>query len=473
MTNAAGETTNPPEGGHPRGGAKIDAEPSQPAPPAANLRRAVGFMTVSSFLVPLAGLLTQPLFARALGVDGRGELQAALAPAALATAVATLGLPDALTYFTARNPRITRVALAWAGTLSLLVGVVCLAVVWGLLPWLSKGDAQLGEYILVGMVLAIPLLAVGALRGAAMGHQLWRRVALESFVNITLRVGSLVVLFVMGHLTPLAAVVVTSVTPLLAGLVYLPLLRSSAHHPEATEEQPNGVLRPLLSFGARVWFGSVASMLLSRVSQVLMVPLSSTYDLGLYAVASTISDLPLLVALAVAGALMGVNARSNDPVQVATTTRLGVLLGAVGCGGLAVTLPFWIVPLFTEQFAAALIPTLMLIASALICVPGLMTGASLSAFGRPGLRSTGLVVTVVVNVTAFVTLVPLLGVYGACWTSIISNVVLTSWNVIAASKVMGLPPTMFLVPRGSDVSLAWTEGLRLVNRVLPGRRAAA
>lgn len=434
------------------------------APP--TLRRAVWFMTASSFLVPAAGLLTQPLLARALGVDGRGEVAAALAPAALAASVATLGMPDALTYLTARHPRVTRRALAWAGALSTALGLLCLAAVWGLLPFLTSGDAQLGRYVLVAMALAVPLLCVGALRGAAMGRQMWREVALESFTNVSLRVALLVALFATGRLTPLSAVVVTSVTPLVAGVVYWRLLRRPPQESTgdaAGEQPPDDVLRALVAFGSRVWLGSVASMLLARVGQVLMVPLSSTRDLGLYSVAVTVSDVPLLVALAAAGALMGVGARSNDPVQVATSTRLGVLLGCAGCLGLGALVPFVTVPLFGEDFAGAVVPTLLLIASAALCVPGLMTGASLAAFGRPGLRSIGLGVTLVVNVVAFALLVPVLGVYGACATSILSNVVLTTYNVVAASRVMRQRPADYLVPRGADVALAWHEGRRVLG----------
>ena len=93
------------------------------APP---FRRAVLLVTVSSFLVPAAGVLTQPILARALGVEGRGELALALAAPGLALAVATLGLPEALVYYLAKHPRITRPALLLASLVVLGLGVVCL-----------------------------------------------------------------------------------------------------------------------------------------------------------------------------------------------------------------------------------------------------------------------------------------------------------------------------------------------------------
>ena len=93
------------------------------APP---FRRAVVLVTLSSFLVPAAGVLTQPILARALGVQGRGEMAVALAAPGLALAVATLGLPEALVYHLAKRPSITRPALLLASLIAFALGVACL-----------------------------------------------------------------------------------------------------------------------------------------------------------------------------------------------------------------------------------------------------------------------------------------------------------------------------------------------------------
>ena len=213
-------------------------------PPKADLRRAVVLMSGSSFLVPLAGVLTQPVLARALGATGRGEMMAAIAPAVLAGSVVTLGLPDALTYFTAKDPRITRRALVLAGGVSVALGIVAVFAVWAVLPVLSDGNARLGRLMLLAMILAIPTLVVGAVRGAAMGHQMWGAVATESIINTCLRVVVFVGLWITGDLTPLIAVLVTFLAPVVAAVVYAPLLRAQRGVTAAPGE---AVLRPLLS----------------------------------------------------------------------------------------------------------------------------------------------------------------------------------------------------------------------------------
>lgn len=420
-------------------------------------------MSASSLLVPAAGILTQPILAQALGVAGRGELAAALAPAALAVAVATLGLPEALTYYLAKHPRATRPALMWATLISGGLGGACLLGTLGTLPFLSTGDPELGSLILLATALTIPALVVGALRGAACGRQMWNAVAAERLANSALRIVLIVALWLVGELTVVTAVVVTSLSPILSGVAYWRLLVRPAE--DGTETSKSVMLHQLLSFGSRMWLGAVASMLLARIGQILMAPLASVEQLGLYSVANTISDVPLIVALAIQGALFGLNSKSKDAIQLTSTTRLTLLVGFVGCAMLGGTLPFWMVPLFGAGFENAVIPTLMLMLSALLCIPGLMAATGVSAWGRPGLRSVGIGITLVINIIAFIILVPTFGVIGACITSIISNIVMTGFMVVVASRVMEVSALDFLIVRIGDVRRVWRECVNLVARM--------
>jgi O-antigen/teichoic acid export membrane protein len=262
----------------------------------------------------------------------------------------------------------------------------------------------------------------------------------------------------------LTAVLVSCLSPILSGVVYWRLLLRAPNEPGELP-MDGGTLRPLLSFGSRIWLGSVASMLLARIGQILMAPLSSVEESGLYSVATTISDLPLIVALAIQGAMFGVNSKVGDAQQLTTAGRLTLLVGFVGCVVMGATLPFWIQPLFGPEFGGATVPPLLLMVSALICIPGLMAATGMSAWGRPGLRSAGLAVTLVVNVSVFVVLVPLFGVCGACWTSVASNVAMTGFMVVVASRVMQVPAGDFLLVRRSDLVRLWREAGRLVARL--------
>ncbi|MPQ97912.1 oligosaccharide flippase family protein [Modestobacter sp. I12A-02628] len=455
-----------------RDDAAVDAPTEAPPDPdRAPLRRAVLLMTFASFFVPFGGLLSSPLLAQGLGVAGRGEVAAALAPGALLVSVATLGLPEALTYHIAKRPEHTRSAVAWASAISLAFGAVCLLVVVPALPFLSAGDPALGRLVLLGSALALPAMLVNVLRGAAQGRQMWGAVAAERLISVVVRLLALLVLFLVGGLTAFSAVVVSSLALVVCGISYVRLL---GRPPRAPTGGPTSATMAgwLLSFGVRVWMGAAASMLLARTGQLLVAPLSDVEQLGLFVVAVTVSDVPLIVSLAVRDALFGVNSKTQDAEQLVVTARATWLLAAIGSLLLGATLPLWIGPLFGAGFTDAILPTLVLTAGSVVCVPGILASAGLGAWGRPGLRSAGLAVTLAVNLPLLVVLVPLGGAVGAAVASFLSNVVFSVYMTRCAARVMQVRGSDFVVVRGSDVALLWRTGLRLLGGIrsrLPGR----
>ncbi len=83
-------------------------------------------VTGTSLLVPLVGLATAPILSHSLGVVGRGEAGAAMAPNLLIVGGATLGLPAALTYVLARHPHLSRRAIGWASLFATVLGALTL-----------------------------------------------------------------------------------------------------------------------------------------------------------------------------------------------------------------------------------------------------------------------------------------------------------------------------------------------------------
>lgn len=441
-----------------------------------SLRFAVILTTASSSLIPLVGLVTAPLLARTLSPDGRGEMAAAIAPAMLMLAVATLGLPESLTYHLAKRPHLTRQALAWSLLLTLSVGVATVGATWLAVPFLSDGDHGLADLILLASGVTVPALVVNVLRGAAIGHQLWRTAALERAIVTFWRLGWIVGLFVTDELTVSTAVLVVVTAPFIGGVVYIPMVSRRYHAPTpanyASENQvplAAPVLRPLVTFGAQVWFGAVAMMLLARASQLLMVPLSSPRDLGLLVVALQFADVPLLLAFAIQGALFGVGSNVRNASQTTTTSRLTLLVAIVGCSLLAALLPFVIAPLFGSEFSAALVPAWVLLLNVLVLIPGLMAGSGLAAWGRPGLRSVGLVLTLVINLTAFTILVPRFGVVGACFGSLLTSSTQTTFMLFFARRVLGVRSRDYVLIRVSDLRRVGRELGVMAVRLCPRR----
>ena len=434
-----------------------------------NYRRATALMTATSVLVPAVGLITAPLLAQGLGADGRGQLAAALGPATLMLGTATLGLPDALTYFVAKHPSITRRALLWSATATLGAGATSVFVVWWFLPFLSAGDEDLARLIFLATVCQVPALGVGVLRGAATGRQMWELVAAERVVLSLTRMVSLFVLYGMGQLTVSSALLVSVAAPALSGIVYTRLVTSP---PASDDEVPRRrqVASPLFRYGLSAWFGGVALMWTGQFAGILMVPLSDATELGLYVVATTIADVPILVAMSIQGALFGVSSRSPDPQRVATTARLTVIIATAGCLALGATLPVWLGTVFGNEFSAATMPTLIRLLAAVVMVPGLMASSSLRAWGRPALRSAVLAATLAVNLILFILLVPTLGASGASWAALAGAVVHTILGVSASARTTNSRGLDYVLPRRGDFRQLWHETAGLATKVAQSTR---
>lgn len=401
-------------------------------------------------LGPLAGLASAPILAQSLGVDGRGMLAGATAPLLLISAVATLGVPDAVTYFVAKSPsRVLHIQLR-AVLLLCLSGVVATAVSLILAPVLAGPDTSLASLISLASMAIIPTILVSALRGTAAGLGLWKLVALERAIGPLVRLLAIIALVVTDNLSLLLAVAVLAFSPVVGGLAYLSL-RS---HP-ADREHVSPSMKSIAGYGARVWFGAMAGVLLMRLDQVLLVPLSSATELGLYVVAVTISELPLVVNSAVREVVFASDARSSENTRLTRAARLSFLVCALIALFLGSTAAWWLPMLFGDEFAPALPVLLVLLVAVCLGIPGSVAGAGLSGRGRPHLRSWALVVACVVNVTLFLVLAPALGALGAALATLAANLFSSNLNIIQFCRRFDVRFWDFYAVTTSDIGVIW------------------
>ncbi len=427
-------------------------------------QRAMVLITSSSLLVPLIGLATAPILAHSLGVAGRGEVGAALAPNLLIVGGATLGMPQALTFYLAKRPQLTHLALRWASMFALLLGGLTFGAVYVARPYLSDGNPGLAHLMLLGTLLALPALVVGLLQGAAGGRQMWTAVALERAINSTFRLLLLGGLALSDRLDVTSAVLVISIAPVVAGLAYLPLAGRPALAISGDDPPPPRVAPDLLAFGSRVWLGAVATMLMARASQLLVTPLSDVVQLGLLIIAITISDVPYIVTQTVQAVTFGTNSAKPDTERLMATSRVATLVAVAGSAALGLTLPLWIGFVFGAGFQAAMVPTWLLLAASCISVPGLIAGAGLDSAGRPGLRSASLGLALVANVAGLLVLVPPLGAVGGALAALTSTTISTVFLTVAASRILRIGGHEFFVTRRTDLALLRSATMALAGR---------
>lgn len=418
-------------------------------------------ITAVGYLLPLlAALATAPILARELGVEGRGHLAAATAPFLLVVGALTLGVPESLTFFvargTARPVRLLRRAGA-ALVAAALVGGGLLALA---APWLAAGSVDVQRIIVATTAALVPALWVGALRGAASGLHLWHRVTAERSISAGVRLVGVVALAVTDSLTLVPAAVVLVAAPVLGGLAYVDLGRHLRQAAAPDPEPPR-----LLGYGMRVWVGALSGMILLRLDQALIAPLSSATELGFYTVAVAIAEAPLFLTAAARNVVFAADSSERDDARLATTARLVTLIVLGAAVGLAALLPWAVPTLFGPKFADATPVTLVLLLAMVAGTPGSFAGSGLSSRGRPGLRSTSLVIACVVNVAVLVWLVPVWGALGAAVATLVGNLVSANLNLVWLRHHFGVSPRDFHGLRRSDLTLVG----ELVRRVTRGR----
>lgn len=437
-----------------------------------SIGRGIAVSTIGNLGAPLVALISAPILAQSLGVTSRGEVAAATAPLLLAVNALTLGLPEAITYFTASrrsNPKriLTR------GFLSLLgLGLAGTVALWLLAPVLTLADSQTSEAMSLAAFALAPSLLLGGVRAYAAGMSMWTLISLERFFGAILRLISFLVLVSLNSLTVMSASIAIAASSFAGVSVYAWLL-FKRHETEASELHKDD--EGLFSYGIRVWIGALTGILLSRLDQVLMIPLSTAYQIGLYAVAVSISEVTLIFNSAVRDVLFSAESvRSND-ARLTRASRVSTLLTLIGsiCVGVS---SIWLVPLlFGPDFAGSVIVIEILLLGVLLGNPGSVAGAGLSARGRPGLRSAALAVAFLANLALVILLVPQYGATGAAIATLAGNLTagmlcvvfmriyfqfsLTSFFGLRSGDLSGLPQVL----RGHRPSVSPTGGEQLMD----------
>ena len=211
--------------------------------------------------------------------------------------------------------------------------------------------------------------------------------------------------------------------------------------------------------------GSIASMVNGRISQLVITPLADVRQLGLFVVAITISDDPLILTSSIRDVVFGINSREADFTRLAEVSRLTLIIGGLVSLALGLALPVMIPVLFGKEFVDSIGPTAVLLVAGLVGVPGIISGAGLGAWGRPGLRSAIVIVGLAVNATALVLLVPPMGAMGAAIAGVTGSAIGSAVGVVAMARVAQAKISDLVVPRLSDfVALRGYARTELVRR---------
>jgi O-antigen/teichoic acid export membrane protein len=418
-------------------------------PPRRRLSGVVALLTAANVFSAATGFVTGPLLARALGPSGRGELQAIIVPLSLLPVVLSFGISGFAYRALPRGQSVEEV-LGSLGLPLLVVGCVVAAVAVPLADVISSGRETVRTFLTIGF-LATPFLFMTMLMSSSLAAlERWRNVVAMSMTPFVVALVATVVLFVSGHLTVATAAAIAIVGSLLAVIPGLPLLRGVGRPVFRLSLAREGV-----AFGVKSWLGGLAQVANARLDQVIMITAVPARQLGLYAVATTISGVSALVTGSLAPPLMtriASGERYLMPQAVRITIMLTVALNAV----VALITPTLLSVLFGPAFRGAIPMAMLLLAASIPLAGASVLSTALQGDGAPLLPSIGEGIALIVTVAGLIVLLPPLGGIGAAIVSLAAYSASFIFQLVMAGPRIGVRRSEFLVPRRAD--LLWVRG---------------
>ncbi|MDJ0376971.1 oligosaccharide flippase family protein [Cryobacterium sp. PH31-L1] len=410
-----------------------------------SLLRGVSVSTFSNLFPPLAGLITAPTLARDLGVIGRGEVAAGAAPLLLAISLVTLGIPEALTFFAAKK-RLSRNQIWPSFGVMAVFGFSATVLLYLVAPLLSAGNEDVIKLIRISALTVVPSLFLASMRAIAIGNLRWWLVATERIVGSASRLILILSLSFANILDIQSATIALAITPLMGALAYVPMIGTKLQ-----SESTLSFYRSLIPYGLKVWVGSLAGSLLSRLDQILILPLAGAGALGIYAVAVTVAELTMVFNSAVRDVVFSVESAESNNLRIQSAGRISTVVTGFAAA-VIFALSIWLIPVFFGSAFTSSISVIGILALGIAAGnPGSVAGAGLNARQRPDLRSWSISVGLAVNVVLIVALVPALGAAGAAWATFGGNVVAGGLNLLWMKLVFDMPIWSFLGLRRQDL----------------------
>ncbi|HWP37036.1 MAG TPA: oligosaccharide flippase family protein [Gemmatimonadales bacterium] len=415
----------------------------------------------ANVLLALLGLITGVLAARLLGPSGRGELAAIqMWPSVIAT-IAMLGLPEALVYFSARDPEGAGRYLGSAVTLALVSSVPFAAVGFFLMPTLLSAQpagvvAAAQWYLLLVPLFALVGLPYHPLRGRQdfVGWNALRLLPSLGWLVV------LVLAWAVGRAEPrwLAAAYLVMLAVLSVPLVSA--VRSRVPRPYRPQVKDWGAL---LQFGLPSFASTLPQILNYRLDQMAMAAFLPSSALGLYVVAVAWGNISMPLLSAIGSATFPQVAGEGEGVErvqvLSRTVRMTVLVSLAAVALLLVATPWGLPWIFGEKFQEAVGAASILVIAGGVLGLNHVLEEGLRGLGRPTAvlwaESAGLAIT-----APFLwLLLPRLGLIGAAFASLLGYTAVCIVSVAWTIRLTGVSFRALLIPDRTDVRAAgsWTH----------------
>lgn len=447
--------------------ASNDIRSAEGRTPSATIARSSAHALAASVVGVGVGLAASIVVARSLGPSAKGTYDLVLATATLLALVLGFSMPSGVTFAVARRIAAPRPLLWWILGIGLAQAIVAAVIVATLSPGVSAtllGSAGSDGAFRITLPLLVGLGCIApSLRAILIGEQ---RVALASWLDVagrTLTLGTLVAVALLATQGPSASALVaaTALGATAAAVLYLPgVLRAARARGQVVRRSRwttrGAGLRTVIRFAMPSYGANVMQYLNYRLDLFIVAYFRDLREVGLYALATTLTQLIWLVSNAVATAVFArVSTAAEAPGDAARRTAAlsrGVLAIQIV---LACALALLAKPLLLVLYGSAFEPAA---AAVWLLLPGVavfgtvgVLAAHHAGIGRPGLNLLVSASSLAVTVGLDLVLIPRFGMYGAALASTAAYASAAVVMTLLFRRATGVGFREVLVIRGSDL----------------------
>jgi O-antigen/teichoic acid export membrane protein len=399
------------------------------------LGRELSLTLIANLLTTVLASIGGIFAARYLGINGRGELAAAIVWADVLGLLAQVGMAQALTYFTARQPTAvgdifrTTLVIWFVQSLAIVVaGTLIIRFVF------THFQPEALDSVLV-FLFSVPLIMLTAYLITI--SQGLKRFDMFNIIRVAGAARVLVCIFIASVLrVPSAAQVVI----ILLVCQFVITVGSLLYF--VTQVRLKGRLRlhlarQLLSYGSKSYLGNLSWMANSNIDQFIMSAFVSLDELGLYSVAVSYSKILFPFAGALANVLfpsVAESSRESSHIRIKESLKLNLVVTGAGVVLFAVLSPLLIPLLFGREFIAAIPMAVVLLISVVFLGSNYVLSDSLRGLGHPLFPSIAEFIGMIVTAIGLAVLLPVYQGMGAAVVSLLSYSLITALLFIALQQ---------------------------------------
>lgn len=414
----------------------------------------VSFLTTG--LIQVLNIATGLLAARLLLPEGRGELAALLLWPGLIAELGNLGLLDALLYRAATRGASPRALFAATMALVAILSVALIGVGLIVLPLVfANHSPELQSLAVYFLIAYLPTYFASLFTSGMFQGQLhmttWNMLRLLVPATYLVVILALLVLAGPSVANFAAAYIAAQITAAAVGLVLLARRGWVAWRPERV------VMKGLVVYGAKVHVGEILHSLRQRIDQAVISLWLPAADLGLYVVALTVANGPLILVYTVANVafpkISQQDTEGGKRVVFGRYLRFSLAAAAALVVALWLVVP-WLLPLlFGRAFQPSVPIANVLLVGTLPLAAKLMFQQALKAWDRALVVGRAELIGLAAAAASIAVLMPAFGLIGVAWGIVLSQAAAAGAMAAALARDLRLPLLTLMIPTADDAAM--------------------